>query len=206
MRSWPRAQWGLHGSHADGGACASGHRCHQPPLCARHGRQRDACTCARSCGAQGPCSDHLGSRTETCMPHPGGEKTARCTQRPRVQDHSEGGVSSPPTHAHLLRARPPEGPCQRVERPVAELGATCKASSFWGKDGGGPGSEPLRVLAPASLRPAALPPPPAPPPTLSGWGAEYRVPGALESPLNPSLPSPTLGKLGAWNGSGTRRC
>lgn len=64
VRSWPRAQWGLHGSHAGGGARASGHRCHQPPPCVRHERQRDACTCARACSAQGPCSDHRGSHTQ----------------------------------------------------------------------------------------------------------------------------------------------
>lgn len=50
--------------HAGGGARASGHRCHQPPPCVRHGHQRDACTCACACSAQGPCSDHRGSRTQ----------------------------------------------------------------------------------------------------------------------------------------------
>jgi hypothetical protein len=39
VRSWPQTQWGLHGSHAGGGARASGHRCHQPPPCVRQGRQ-----------------------------------------------------------------------------------------------------------------------------------------------------------------------
>lgn len=80
----------------------------------------------------------------------------------------------PRTRAHLLRARPLEGPCQPASALVAQLRATCKASSFWGKDGGD------RLGAPAGpsagLSTAALPPPPAPPPTPSGRGAaECRV-------------------------------
>lgn len=81
------------------------------------------------------------------------------------------------THAHALTCLgrdPWRVPASRPSALVAQLRATCKASSFWGKDGGD------RLGAPAGpsagLSTAALPPPPAPPPTPSGRGAaECRV-------------------------------
>lgn len=158
-----------------------------------------------------PCSDHRGSRTQrrarrTQKKNKIKQKTSPLHPTPLVPGPFRGSCPLS-THAHTLtcsgrdpRRVPASGSSARRlnSEQLARLphfGARMEGTRLGASAGPS-----------AGLTMAALPPPPAPPPTQSGRGAEYRVQGALESPLGPSLLSPTPGKLGARNGSSTRGC
>lgn len=172
---------------AGGGARASGHRCHPAiraratRVPARHGCRLDAGTCACVCSTHGPCSDHQGARTQ---------RRARRTQKkkyPALAPDVPGsrtvlrGVPTPPASTRSPAQGATPGGCPPAGRaPQGSTRSNLLRFLILGRGWRGPGSEPLRVLAPAALR-AALPPPPAPPP---GRDAGCRVLGA-RCPLGP---------------------
>lgn len=187
---------------------ASGHSCHPVTrVCAERALPRlgPPCACLQRTRTR---SDQRGARLQGCAARTrGGVDSARRTPPPG-QDSFGGGVPSPPA----CTRSPAQGAAPGGSRPAGPVpGGSTRSNllSFLilGRGWRGPGSEPLRVLAPAALR-AALPPPPAPPPTPSGRGAECWVLDAgcsrVPAESQPSCTRP--GKLGARNSSGTRRC
>lgn len=146
MRSWLQTQWGLHGTQAEAhvhlGTGATSHprvcdtgasETRAPVLVPEVHKSPAVTTGTRALRDLHAAPRKKQNKTKNSSLHPTppspGPFRGWCPLHPR-------------THAHLFRARPPEGPCQRIERPVAQLGATCKASSFWGKDGGDPARSP----------------------------------------------------------------
>lgn len=208
VRSQPRAHRGSRSSCAQAAVhVRPGTAATQSPACAQNGRCRDSGPRARAFSARGPAVTSGELAFRDAQPAPG-EGWTQPGAPPPGQDSFGGGVPSPPA----CTRSPAQGAAPGGSRPAGPVpGGSTRSNllSFLilGRGWRGPGSEPLRVLAPAALR-AALPPPPAPPPTPSGRGAECWVLDAgcsrVPAESQPSCTRP--GKLGARNSSGTRRC